>query len=127
MEFSAAREVLTRWVPLMMAGRGDEPVAATRMEGGTDVNFGELARRLLAWLDSDPLVQYSSLAKGDRTPIQTRRGENQPNAAGVGSQQPRRDGPDRNADVATAATSTPATSSSIGSASWSRCTATRSA
>jgi malate dehydrogenase (quinone) len=50
MEFSAEREVLARWVPLMMEGRGDEPVAATRMAGGTDVNFGELARRLLAWL-----------------------------------------------------------------------------
>jgi malate dehydrogenase (quinone) len=50
MEFSADRAILARWVPLLMEGRGDEPVAATRIESGTDVNFGELSRQLLAWL-----------------------------------------------------------------------------
>lgn len=51
MEFSAEREVLRRWMPLVVEGRGEaEPIAATRIEAGTDVNFGELSRRLLAWL-----------------------------------------------------------------------------
>ncbi len=39
------------WAPLLMEGRGDEPVAATKMDGGTDVNFGRLAEELIAWLD----------------------------------------------------------------------------
>ncbi len=51
MEFTAEREVLRRWVPLLVEGRDDaELIAATKSEAGTDVNFGELSRRLLAWL-----------------------------------------------------------------------------
>lgn len=50
MEFSDQRGKLADWVPLMMEGRGSESVAATRMTGGTDVNFGELSRRLFTWL-----------------------------------------------------------------------------
>ena len=50
MEFTTERDVLRRWVPLLIDGRGDEPVAATKIDVGTDVNFGELSRQLLAWL-----------------------------------------------------------------------------
>jgi malate dehydrogenase (quinone) len=51
MEFTAEHEVLRRWVPLLVEGRVDkEPIAATKVDAGTDVNFGELARQLLAWL-----------------------------------------------------------------------------
>jgi malate dehydrogenase (quinone) len=50
MEFSQERDVLARWMPLMLEGRAEGPVAATRVARGTDVNFGELSRRLLAWL-----------------------------------------------------------------------------
>jgi malate dehydrogenase (quinone) len=51
MEFTADREILRRWVPLLVEGRRDpEPIAATKIDAGTDVNFGELSRRLLAWL-----------------------------------------------------------------------------
>ncbi|MEO6246211.1 MAG: malate:quinone oxidoreductase [Opitutaceae bacterium] len=51
MEFTAEREVLRRWAPLLVEGRGGaEPIAATKVDAGTDVNFGELARRLLGWL-----------------------------------------------------------------------------
>jgi malate dehydrogenase (quinone) len=52
MEFTAEREVLCHWAPLLMEGRGAEPVAATKIDAGTDVNFGELARQLLGWLDT---------------------------------------------------------------------------
>jgi len=38
---------IAEWIPLVMEGRAREPVAATRMPGGTDVNFGALARALL--------------------------------------------------------------------------------
>jgi malate dehydrogenase (quinone) len=50
MEFTAERAVLRRWAPLLVDGRADEPIAATRIDAGTDVNFGELSRQLFAWL-----------------------------------------------------------------------------
>ncbi len=51
MEFTAERDVLRRWTPLLVDGRTDqEPIAATKVDAGTDVNFGELSRRLLGWL-----------------------------------------------------------------------------
>ncbi len=50
MAFTADREVLREWTPLLIEGRGSESVAATRSDSGTDVNFGELSRQLLGWL-----------------------------------------------------------------------------
>ena len=45
MQYSENREELEEWIPLLMKGRDQsEPVAATRMELGTDVNFGSLTR-----------------------------------------------------------------------------------
>jgi len=38
------------WAPLVMEGRRPGTVAATRMESGTEVDFGSLARRLSGWL-----------------------------------------------------------------------------
>ncbi len=39
------------WAPLIMEGRdAQEPVAATRAEWGTDVNFGTLTRKMLKYL-----------------------------------------------------------------------------
>lgn len=50
MEFSKDRDEIKHWAPLLIEGRGDMPVAATRMAAGTDVNFGELSRKLVNWL-----------------------------------------------------------------------------
>lgn len=51
MHFSEDREVLQAWMPLVMDGRDrSEPVAATKMDIGTDVNFGELTRALFGYL-----------------------------------------------------------------------------
>ncbi len=51
MEYSEKWNVLDKWMPLVMNGRdpGIE-VAATKMEGGTDVNFGELTRAMFRYL-----------------------------------------------------------------------------
>ena len=47
MQFTDNRETLAKWIPLMMQNRqGNEPLAATLIERGTDVNFGELTRKL---------------------------------------------------------------------------------
>ncbi len=52
MEFTADPARLRDWAPLVMEGRGPSRVAATRAAGGTEVNYGLLARRLLGWLGS---------------------------------------------------------------------------
>ena len=51
MEYSEKWEQLEKWMPLIMEGRdpGIE-VAGTRMEAGTDVNFGALTRAMLDYL-----------------------------------------------------------------------------
>jgi malate dehydrogenase (quinone) len=48
MEYSEDPAVLREWMPLIMAQRtGEEPVAATRVRHGTDVDFGFLTRKLV--------------------------------------------------------------------------------
>jgi malate dehydrogenase (quinone) len=52
MEYSDDPRKLREWIPLMMDGRtSNEPIAATRDESGTDVNFGALTRLLFAHLE----------------------------------------------------------------------------
>lgn len=50
MAFSTDRATIGAWAPLLTESRGEVPIAATRMSTGTDVNFGEISRKLLAWL-----------------------------------------------------------------------------
>ncbi|MGU3471826.1 malate:quinone oxidoreductase [Paenibacillus sp. D51F] len=53
MEFSDDPQKLKEWIPLMMKDRTTKgPIAATRIESGTDVNFGALTRMLFANLQS---------------------------------------------------------------------------
>lgn len=48
MDYSEDKAVLREWMPLVMDGRDpDEPVAATRVQYGSDVNFGALCRYLI--------------------------------------------------------------------------------
>lgn len=57
MQFSSDPEQIRQWAPLIIEGRSDsEPVAATRMDLGTDVNFGSLTRCLFDWLKNQPNV-----------------------------------------------------------------------
>ena len=50
MEYSEDPEQIRKWAPLLIEGREDQPVAATYMEAGTDVNFGEVSRKLIQWV-----------------------------------------------------------------------------
>jgi malate dehydrogenase (quinone) len=51
MEFSDDPKKLMEWIPLIMKGRtSKEPIAATKIDSGTDVNFGALTRMLFAHL-----------------------------------------------------------------------------
>lgn len=47
MEFSEDPKKLAEWIPLIMEGRtSNDPIAATKIDSGTDVNFGALTRKL---------------------------------------------------------------------------------
>lgn len=51
MEYSEDPEKLKEWIPLIMEGRtSTEPIAATKIDSGTDVNFGALTRMLFEHL-----------------------------------------------------------------------------
>jgi malate dehydrogenase (quinone) len=51
MQYTEDPEEMMDWMPLVMEGRNpNEPVAATRAEMGTDINFGSLTRHLIAYL-----------------------------------------------------------------------------
>lgn len=57
MRYSADHEVLKQWFPLMMEGRDpDDEVAASRMDTGTDVNFGALTWAMIRYLSGQPEV-----------------------------------------------------------------------
>ncbi len=51
MEFSEDPKVIRSWAPAMIPGRRkDQPIAATRIDTGTDVDFGALTHGLLDYL-----------------------------------------------------------------------------
>lgn len=57
MQFSEDHALLKEWFPLMMEGRDpEEPVAASRMDIGTDVNFGALTWSMIRYLFNQPGV-----------------------------------------------------------------------
>ena len=58
MQFSTDPAEIGNWAPLIMEGRtGNEPVAATRMITGTDVDYGTLTHTLFGHLEKTPGVQ----------------------------------------------------------------------
>jgi malate dehydrogenase (quinone) len=61
MEYTEDPAKIAEWVPLLLQGRDpSEPIAATRAEGGTDVNFGELTRCLVEFLASRDVVKIAT-------------------------------------------------------------------
>ena len=66
MEFSTDASVIRRWAPLLIPGRRkDEPIAATHMNAGTDVDFGTLTKLLFDYLTANgaELVLEESVQK----------------------------------------------------------------
>lgn len=58
MEYSEDPAVLAQWMPLMMQQRANnQAIAATRIATGTDINFGELTRKLFQHLTQQSHVQ----------------------------------------------------------------------
>jgi malate dehydrogenase (quinone) len=57
MQYTEEFEQIQQWIPLVMEGRDKtEKVAATKMDIGTDVNFGVLTRVMIAHLQAQPNV-----------------------------------------------------------------------
>ena len=63
MEFSDELEKLKEWIPLIMDGRtSNEPIAATKINSGTDINFGALTRMLFDHLErKDIEINYNHI------------------------------------------------------------------
>jgi malate dehydrogenase (quinone) len=66
MEFSTDAAVIRGWAPLLIPGRRkDQPIAATHIPAGTDVDFGALTRLLTNYLTSNgaTLILEESVTK----------------------------------------------------------------
>ena len=50
MEYTEDLEKIASWTPLMAEGRGSGTVAATRIEQGTDVDYGTMTTDMVNWL-----------------------------------------------------------------------------
>jgi malate dehydrogenase (quinone) len=67
MEYTTDHATISEWAPLLTQGRSDdEPIAATRVEAGTDVNYGALTRQLIDHLVSCDGVELALGTKVDK-------------------------------------------------------------
>lgn len=70
-EFTTDQKKIAKWAPLLIQGRSrDELIAATRIDSGTDVDFGAITRQLFGYLrESDiPVHTSTEVRKLRRTP-----------------------------------------------------------
>ncbi len=51
MEYTEDFSKISQWSPLLIEGRKDEVVAATKIDSGTDVDYGEMTRQMVHWLE----------------------------------------------------------------------------
>src|SRR5699024_12479177 len=56
-EYSEDYDEIQSWSPLIMKERQPENSASTKMDGGTDVNLGELTRKMMDYLQQDDSVK----------------------------------------------------------------------
>lgn len=50
MEYSEDPSKIQSWVPLLIEGRSKDVIAATKIDQGTDVDYGAVTRQLYSWL-----------------------------------------------------------------------------
>ena len=60
MEYTEDREQIREWAPLLLEGRDHIPLAVTKMERGTDINFGTLSTKLIEWLGQQKGCGYAT-------------------------------------------------------------------
>lgn len=60
MSYTRDYETLKKWLPLVMEGRDkEETISASKIDEGTDVNFGELTRQMMKHLEKTQDVYYN--------------------------------------------------------------------
>lgn len=70
-EFTTDHKKIGKWAPLLVEGRStDEVIAATRIDSGTDVDFGAITRQLFGHLREEDIPVHTSteVTKLRRTP-----------------------------------------------------------
>ncbi|MEC8614202.1 MAG: malate dehydrogenase (quinone) [Verrucomicrobiota bacterium] len=60
MAYTEDREQIREWAPLLLEGRDHTPIAVTKMERGTDINFGTLSTKLIEWLGQQEGCGYAT-------------------------------------------------------------------
>ena len=60
MEFSTDPKIISKWAPLIIKGRAKEVIAATRIEQGTDVDYGQMTSQMISWLTSQGVTLQTS-------------------------------------------------------------------
>lgn len=53
MEYTEDFSKIKQWTPLLIEGRKDEVIAATKIDSGTDVDYGEITRQMIHWLEDN--------------------------------------------------------------------------
>src|SRR5699024_8164585 len=53
MEYTEDAKTIQRWSPLIMKGREKGAFASTKMDAGTDVNFGKLTVKMMEFMQKD--------------------------------------------------------------------------
>lgn len=65
-EFTDNPELIAKWAPLLIEGRaGNEPIAATRVASGTDVDFGSITRQLFDYLSKNGVPVHTEVEVQD--------------------------------------------------------------
>ena len=60
MVYTEDREQIREWAPLLLEGRDHSPLAVTKMERGTDINYGTLSAKLIEWLGHQEGCGYAT-------------------------------------------------------------------
>jgi malate dehydrogenase (quinone) len=61
MQFSTDPKQIAKWAPLLISGRtGSEPIAATYIDSGTDVDFGAITKQLFDYLQKQGVAVTTS-------------------------------------------------------------------
>lgn len=60
MVYTEDREQIREWAPLLLETRDDTPIALTKMDQGTDINYGSLSAKLIHWLGNQEGCGYAT-------------------------------------------------------------------
>ena len=61
MQFSKDPKQIAKWAPLIIEGRGQETLAATFIEQGTDVDYGAMTQQMISWLSKKSVKVETSV------------------------------------------------------------------